>query len=788
MLLVSGLAIFALLALVGQMHEIYLAYLESPEDFKKVEIAGVTLPLPLHYVERAAQFAFAAAALALLSGVLVLANHWLGKSADIFYSDRDASDRRFKDWRHAAGLIIAALPWLGVCVGMDLARRLAKVHLEELQLLTTPLGAQPGEQSGTWERVLKQAAEPARVALEGARPGAFWATLLIASCGGAMMLFLHLSRKNHKMRYLALAPMVLLFVAALFPPYLHDDSSMLSPVTVFRAIGPLAMILFDVMLVFTCVVALTLLSREIPPAVVALLVALVFLNFFFRAELAAVPHLMTAAFLGVAILALLSAEWHLAIFSAIVAWLSWSPMGDRAVPFEPVEHVRQSYDKWLSLRAADKAAYQQAGRDYPVFIIAAEGGGIYAAAAISAFLSQLQERCPSFAQHVFAISGVSGGAVGAAVFQSLLGNRDIELGGCGPADQGSSNGLAKKTRSAIQDDHLSPLLGFTLADLLGVYRDRSRGLERSLVQSTRKLGLPFQKHWQPDKAAPALVLNATWVENGHRVAFAPFGLEGLGGRTLHSFRDNTFGYDRRIDKQHQTDDRQRNGITPQIDQKLAKITLAEAAVVSARFPAVLPAFTINRDGKRWNFVDGGYRDSSGALTALDIFNTIERLSPKDVKPRLILLTGARPGFDPSKLHGTSARDVLAPVIALLSVRARLAEDAVARTIVTVDPEKSDHRQERKSPVFDRKARLVELDDRRFTFALGWRISRSTHEIVSLQMGRPEVCTASRQSARDPAEEMDERAQSQRSSISEETLVANSCVMHAVVDLLSLRKK
>ena len=169
--------------------------------------------------------------------------------------------------------------------------------------------------------------------------------------------------------------------------------------------------------------------------------------------------------------------------------------------------------------------------------------------------------------------------------------------------------------------------------MLGIY-DRARGLEQSLVSSATSLGTLFDGHWRADKAAPALVLNATWAENGHRVAFAPFtfgtAIKDLKGKVLHSFSDDYFS--------HHT---------------LRGTTIAGAAVVSARFPAILPAFTIASGKNHWSFVDGGYKDSSGALTALDIFNLIRAADPEEtaVAPRLILLTSTRSEFDPEKVRG-----------------------------------------------------------------------------------------------------------------------------------------
>ena len=57
------------------------------------------------------------------------------------------------------------------------------------------------------------------------------------------------------------------------------------------------------------------------------------------------------------------------------------------------------------------------------------------------------------------------------------------------------------------------------------------------------------------------------------------------------------------------------------------MTLMDAAVVSARFPGILPPFsvTMKADDRelRWNFVDGGYSDSTGSGTALALYRALK---------------------------------------------------------------------------------------------------------------------------------------------------------------------
>ena len=75
----------------------------------------------------------------------------------------------------------------------------------------------------------------------------------------------------------------------------------------------------------------------------------------------------------------------------------------------------EEFQKWHQSRP-DRGSYDE----YPVYIVTAQGGGIYAAYQSALFLARLQDYCPAFRHHVFAISSVSGGSLGAATFASLL--------------------------------------------------------------------------------------------------------------------------------------------------------------------------------------------------------------------------------------------------------------------------------------------------------------------------------------------------------------------------------
>ena len=92
-------------------------------------------------------------------------------------------------------------------------------------------------------------------------------------------------------------------------------------------------------------------------------------------------------------------------------------------------------------------------------------------------------------------------------------------------------------------------------------------------------------------------------------------------------------------------------------------TLVRAAMVSARFPLVLPPYSIQVDpsaapdsttgsvpaaqsseqSSYWNFVDGAYSDNSGAATALSLYRALSATAQsRHVALRLILLTSSDP--------------------------------------------------------------------------------------------------------------------------------------------------
>lgn len=341
---------------------------------------------------------------------------------------------------------------------------------------------------------------------------------------------------------------------------------------------------------------------------------------------------------------------------------------------EPELHQRQlrpefdpAFTQWLEQRE-DLHHYQV----YPVFLVAAEGGGLRAAYHTAGVLCALQDQCPAFAGHVFAISGVSGGSLGATVFAGLASqhaNRDA-----GNNRRQEVGPLQRKADAVLKHDFLSPLLGAWLyPDLVQRFLpfpinsfDRARaleaGFERAWTTETggHEFSRSFYDLWQdfPRQAVPALFLNTTRVETGDRMVICNLSLHDERFTQLSTLSD--------------------------IDPTLT-LPLSAAVGLSARFPEVTPAgyIPVGKDGHgrpigKWRYADGGYFENSGTATLYDILTAMRggeakyaRLRPH-YKPIIL-----RIGFEPksaydrdrqAKYQSEAFGEILLPMRALSNTR------------------------------------------------------------------------------------------------------------------------
>lgn len=307
----------------------------------------------------------------------------------------------------------------------------------------------------------------------------------------------------------------------------------------------------------------------------------------------------------------------------------------------------------------------------PVVFVTASGGGIRAAYWTASALAKL-EGVQGFSDNLFAISGVSGGSLGAATYVAL---KRHQLDGAEVGD------LSTRVRGILDHDFLSPVVaGMLFPDMVQRFlplpiaaADRQRFLELAWEDAMGDAAPLFAGRFadlyrsEQGAALPSLLLNATLAETGQRAI--------VSNLSLAAFSD--------------TLDLLGEGFA------LHGIRLGAAAGMSARFTYVSPAGSVRRaDGNVVRVVDGGYFENSGAAAVLDLLEML-RDHGGDYRPILVLIRNDPAGVDVCRRategpHGAAQTgfnaaisEVSAPFEALLNTRqarGRLAEVEAARAV------------------------------------------------------------------------------------------------------------
>jgi hypothetical protein len=469
----------------------------------------------------------------------------------------------------------------------------------------------------------------------------------------------------------------------------------------------------------------------------------------------------------------------------------------------------ENFREWYESRS-DHHIFKDA---YPIYIVAAEGGGIYAAYQTATFLARMQDLCPAFARHLFAISSVSGGSLGSALFATAL--RAALLDAQVPNDAlcpdvtrylrtdfpisgklDEIGEMERRIQTTLTNDFLSPLVGAALfSDFMQAFLpfkipsfDRARSLELAFESAAQSLspepvsplrslevafesaanslspepvtplGKRFLDQWDARGNAPALIMNATDAGSGRRIIISPFPIVSADGVSPESvMRLQDLG---RIDELKK-------------GSPLSRIRMSTAVGISARFPWVTPAATLEvhepKLGKanKIRVVDGGYADNSGVDTALDLIKSIQTLidrknepSTASVQPAagsqtdykkislnlIILSTGDYPVRSSFYLG-----EFLEPIRALLATRtarANVAINRASRELQTINIKELKKANSTFTLTVDR-ARLARVGNNYYELPLGWVISGKTREIISKQSGRFWDCSPSMTFHQDP---------------------------------------
>jgi hypothetical protein len=303
------------------------------------------------------------------------------------------------------------------------------------------------------------------------------------------------------------------------------------------------------------------------------------------------------------------------------------PLTESKTPPADRPTIDKALDRWIAENCQGKACP-------PFIVVATAGGGIRASYWTGAVLGELHDGIPQFSERLFAISGVSGGSVGAAVYRAAL-------------QAGVSRGEVKEqVLDVLGQDFLTPVsVGLLYPDFLqrfmpvAIFDDRAAIFERGLETGfTEVIGQDTLSHsfaaltTGSERPWPALFLNSTWSENGRRIVAA--GLDLSHTNALYSDLLDRLGYD---------------------------IRLSTAAHNSARFPLVSPpgSWTMKIDDPKQRealgevkmlqrLQDGGLFENYGAATALEILqaarHAFKRHPDKPHFDPLVILISSDPGL------------------------------------------------------------------------------------------------------------------------------------------------
>jgi predicted acylesterase/phospholipase RssA len=486
------------------------------------------------------------------------------------------------------------------------------------------------------------------------------------------------------------------------------------------------------------------------------------------------------------------------IYIAVVAYFT-SHSNHQIRRLQGAEEVKRTeltaaFAKWLGCRPDLETYRQRPGGAYPVFIVGAEGGGAYAAAHSAKVLARLQDENPRFASHVFGISGVSGGSLGAASFvAALMDERPPSLGAqCG---KGAVNPLGSNIEERVdrfaQVDILSPivsgaLFGNSIQSLSPVplpSLDRAvwfeAGLEagwksgRERPQSDQVPSAlhdnPYEREftslWRPEGTIPALMLGVTGAETGLPFHISPFTLRETGdsSRLLGAGQVQSAPFLRMLEY-----DKYQTG---------GRIRLSTAVGLSARFPYIFPPAAIKSkvrsEDLTFEFVDGGYYDNTGVNHAA-YFRDVLLASKNRVRGhtlaagkmpidyRIYLLTIGEFEIRLAKGRRSIFGELLTPIGSIANTR--IFRTYNTRSVVRV----------RKIPEV-----TFMLNPDHKLFPLGLRLSPATHKEISERIGASRGCEPDYGVLRERLNNFGAKSNESR----EEIIAHNPCSIKTITALL-----
>ena len=231
----------------------------------------------------------------------------------------------------------------------------------------------------------------------------------------------------------------------------------------------------------------------------------------------------------------------------------------------------------------------------PVIFVAAEGGAFRSGAYAAMMLAELEDKFPQFKDHIYAYSSVSGGTVGANIFQSM-------------ARLNMNKRYDTTAYEFFKQDYLSALAGkLVFGELLNCFwpchvnvLDRQIALEEGWEDGWKKAvdesdpGNYLRGSFDQNMSdGPALFINTMEVESGLQCVWS-------------NVQVPAFPY---------------AGHRDLLGATKLSIPYTTAIGLSARFPLISPSGKIVKTGK--HYVDGGYYENKGQETLLQVLQSLD---------------------------------------------------------------------------------------------------------------------------------------------------------------------
>jgi len=303
--------------------------------------------------------------------------------------------------------------------------------------------------------------------------------------------------------------------------------------------------------------------------------------------------------------------------------------------FNNRQTLKEYFINWVNDSSRKKYLDSDTVEKYPVYFVIANGGASRSGYWVASILSRLEDTSSNnFSNHLFCLSGASGGSVGNATFFNLLRMKDSLM-----KIDASTHRFWKASTKYLESDFLTFTLGRTLGrDLFRhvipsfkkMTHDRADALAQSLEHAPNEkdflynsFAIPFsylitQKNDSSYKL-PVFCINTTRMQDGRPAVISNIDI----GDTSNYFNNRIDVLSLLVSNGKERD-----------------MKLSTAVVLGASFPYLSPAGRIDSwtdsscERLSHYFVDGGYFDNSGAgvvnemLIAMNNLNGMLKNEPR----------------------------------------------------------------------------------------------------------------------------------------------------------------